>query len=201
MVDYSPTGCVVRPTPFTVGVLGVANPRDVDLAIFWQLMERGGGSFHRGVRRSLRSQGSLRFTAHGMELILWDRRADYGSRDPLIEGRDWATIPTHLDRVCPGRLDLTTPAPASVGHVCQLPLPLLVIYLVNYAFALLGLSLFAHSGVLLALLIRAGRVWVDFRPARSPGRIVRCGRQVTRGPNPSRMTQFPVIRGMSLANA
>ena len=201
MVDYGPTGCVVRPNPIAISVLGVASPRDVDLEMFWQLMERGGGSFHRGVRRSLRFEDSLRVTAHGIALILWDRHADYRSTDPLIEGRDWATMPTHLDRACPGRLDLTTPAPASVAHACQLPLPLLVIYLVNYAFALLRLSLFAHSGVLLALLIRAGRVWVDFRPARSPGRIVRCGRQVTRGPNTSRMTQFPVIRGMSLANA
>jgi hypothetical protein len=124
------------------------------------------------------------------------RRA--GDRDALVEDRGWATIPTHLEPCCPVRVGLGGRQPFTPVTSPYLPRVPTLDVLLAYVLRLFRLSLRAVPGIVLALLIRAGRAWIDFRPARSPGRIVRCGGQVTRGPDISRMTQFPVIRGVPL---
>jgi hypothetical protein len=43
--------------------------------------------------------------------------------------------------------------------------------------------------------LRAGRIWVDFRPARPPGRLLAASGRLTRGPDCSRMTSALVVRG------
>lgn len=43
--------------------------------------------------------------------------------------------------------------------------------------------------------LRAGRLWVDFRPARPPGRLLASSGHMTRGPDASRMTSALVVRG------
>jgi hypothetical protein len=48
---------------------------------------------------------------------------------------------------------------------------------------------------MLASQLPAGWLWVEFRPACPPGRLVAASGHMTRGPDASRMTSALVVRG------
>lgn len=176
--------------------VGVVTPPHLLVEDLWQQVLSRGRSVRRGLRRI--QSGFLSTTGGSVFVVdLTEFRDRAPAGDPLAEDRDWATLPTHFDYGCTARVSLDR-QPFVPPARPRPPSPPALDALLAYAFRLLRLFLLAASGMLLALLIRAGRVWVDFRPARSPGRLIRCGGQITRGPDTSRMTQFPVIRGVPL---